>query len=58
MASWAEFRQARPDAFYLSGRPRLVDDEQLFEFDIEACLFTRTKGFGDYEPDHKIWRAG
>jgi hypothetical protein len=29
----------------------------LFEFSIERCLLTRTKGFGDWEPQHTIWRA-
>jgi hypothetical protein len=33
------------------------DDDALFEFDIESCLLTRTKGHGDPAPDHTIWHA-
>lgn len=31
-------------------------EDALFAFDIEACLLTRTDGFGDYHPRHEIWR--
>lgn len=30
---------------------------ELFEFDIERCLVTRTTGHGDWNPHHDIWRA-
>jgi hypothetical protein len=29
----------------------------LFEFAIERCLLTRTKGHGDWEPQHTVWQA-
>ena len=71
------------DAFYLSGRVRLLEDgsarerfgsqfvservhigvpdpepdDDLFAFDIESCLLTRTDGFGDYRPRHEVWTA-
>jgi hypothetical protein len=31
--------------------------DQLFEFYIESCLLTRTKGHGDWEPQHTVWRS-
>jgi hypothetical protein len=40
------------------GVPVPADDDALFAFDIDSCLLTRTTGFGDYHPDHQIWRAG
>jgi hypothetical protein len=70
------------DAFYITGRarliedpvkraplvaqfcaergnldPKLVDDELLFAFDVDACLLTRTTGHGDWNPQHTIWKA-
>src|ERR1700681_1142956 len=32
-------------------------DDALFEFDIDACLLTRTTGHGDPAPKHLVWRA-
>jgi hypothetical protein len=72
------------DAFYVTGRARLVEDpvardalgaqfvaervalnvptpaeaDHLFEFHFETCLLTRTKGFGDGDPQHVVWREG
>jgi hypothetical protein len=31
--------------------------DRLFEFFIESCLLTRTKGHGDWEPRHTVWRV-
>ena len=31
---------------------------QLFEFLVDGCLSTKTTGYGDYEPQHTVWRAG
>jgi hypothetical protein len=71
------------DAFYVTGRARVIDDkdlfarlarqfveeraqlgvpsptdrDELFEFDIERVLLTRTKGHGDPSPAHTVWRA-
>ena len=42
--SWA----APPDGF---------DEQELFTFDIESCLLTRTTGHGDPHPTHTVWRA-
>lgn len=30
----------------------------LFAFDVDACLLTRTEGFGDHHPRHEVWRSG
>jgi hypothetical protein len=38
--------------------PRPTDVDLLFEFLIDRCLLTRTKGHGDPAPDHTIWIAG
>ena len=35
----------------------LLDGQFLFEHRIERCLQTRTKGHGDPEPVHKVWRC-
>lgn len=71
------------DAFYLTGRAQLVDDnerrralqtqflgergleeppkgfeeQELFVFELERCLYTMTSGHGDPEPRHRIWRT-
>ena len=37
--------------------PPKAAHDQLFEFFIETCLLTRTKGHGDWEPQHTTWRA-
>ena len=39
-------------------RPRSFDEHELFTFDIERCLLTRTVGHGDPSPRHEVWRAG
>lgn len=33
-------------------------DEQLFELLIDACLATKTTGYGDWNPQHTVWKAG
>lgn len=38
--------------------PAPADDHLLFEFSLDSALLTRTKGHGDPEPDHQVWRAG
>jgi hypothetical protein len=30
---------------------------ELFAFDIESCLLTRTTGHGDSAPKHSVWHA-
>jgi hypothetical protein len=37
--------------------PDNFDEQQLFTFDIEACLRTTTTGHGDPNPTHTVWRA-
>ena len=32
------------------------DEEHLFEFLTHGCLWTKTKGYGDHEPQHTIWK--
>jgi hypothetical protein len=54
--------RASVDEVYLSERhwedaPPGHEEEDLFEFQIEACLLTRTTGHGDYHPQHSIWAA-
>jgi hypothetical protein len=36
-------------------RPRHFDQQDLFEFDVERCLYTKTTGHGDPDPIHEIW---
>jgi hypothetical protein len=36
--------------------PAPAEDHELFEFDIDACLLTRTTGHGDPAPQHDVWR--
>ena len=38
--------------------PPPSDNDQLFEFDIDSCLLTRTTGHGDPAPQHDVWREG
>lgn len=40
---------------HLGQLPPLSDDEGLFEFSVDTCLVTTTTGFGDYQPDHRVW---
>jgi hypothetical protein len=40
----------------LTDPPPGFDQEQLFEFLIDGCLYTKTTRHGDYEPQHTIWR--
>src|SRR4029078_13639267 len=35
--------------------PAVEDD--LFTFEIESCLLTRTTGHGDPAPNHTVWHA-
>jgi hypothetical protein len=37
--------------------PKGFDEQELFEFRIERCLYTVTTGHGDPEPRHRIWSA-
>jgi hypothetical protein len=37
------------------GVPTPNDDDQLFSFDIDSCLLTRTTGHGDPSPVHTVW---
>jgi len=38
------------------GVPFPADDDLLVEFHIDRCLLTRTTGFGDWNPQHQVWR--
>ena len=37
--------------------PRGFDEQDLFVFHVERCLYTVTTGHGDPEPRHRIWNA-
>ena len=37
--------------------PEGFGDQELFEFDLERCLYTVTRGHGDPDPRHMTWRA-
>jgi Pyridoxamine 5'-phosphate oxidase len=41
----------------LDAPPPGFESEQLFEFLVDGCLATKTTGYGDYEPQHTVWRA-
>ena len=41
----------------LTELPKGFDEQELFAFRIERCLYTVTTGHGDPEPRHRIWRA-
>jgi hypothetical protein len=49
----AQFRGERT----LAERPIGFDAQELFEFDIQRCLCTRTTGHGDPHPHHTVWSA-
>jgi hypothetical protein len=36
--------------------PTPAPEDHLFAFDIDACLVTRTDGFGDHHPRHEVWK--
>jgi hypothetical protein len=38
------------------GVPFPSDDDLLVTFAIDSCLWTRTNGFGDWNPRHEVWR--
>ncbi|MGH8976830.1 MAG: pyridoxamine 5'-phosphate oxidase family protein [Acidimicrobiia bacterium] len=38
--------------------PPGFDEEQLFEFLVDGCLSTKTTGYGDYAPQHTVWKLG
>jgi hypothetical protein len=40
------------------GVPAPGADQELFDFDLERCLLTRTTGHGDPNPRHTVWRTG
>jgi hypothetical protein len=35
--------------------PPGFDAQRLFEFTVDRCLYTRTTGHGDFDPQHTIW---
>ena len=37
--------------------PPGFDQQELFAFDVETCLVTRTTGHGDPHPQHTVWHA-
>ncbi len=39
------------------GVPAPGEDQELFEFGVQAAMLTRTTGHGDPRPEHTIWRA-
>jgi hypothetical protein len=58
----AALRTACAEAWFaerkLDAPPPGFETEQLFEFLVDGCLSTKTTGYGDYEPQHTIWRVG
>jgi hypothetical protein len=40
----------------LSAPPRGLDEQELFEFRLDRCLHTRSKGHGDLHPTFTRWR--
>jgi hypothetical protein len=34
------------------------EQQELFEFYLERCLWTATSGHGDWNPNYTIWRSG
>jgi hypothetical protein len=41
----------------LTEPPTGFDEQELFAFEIERCLYTTTARHGDPTPRHRIWRA-
>lgn len=41
----------------LTGEPDGFDAAELFELRIERCLWTQTRGHGDWNPNHLVWRS-
>jgi hypothetical protein len=37
--------------------PFPATEDDLFHFDIDSCLLTRTTGHGDIAPNHTVWHA-
>ena len=37
--------------------PKEFDEQELFAFHVDRCLYTVTTGHGDAEPRHRIWNA-
>jgi hypothetical protein len=56
-----ELRQQLGDQFVAEREkfevPHPSDEDFMVEFMIETCQLTRTSGFGDWSPQHEIWRA-
>jgi hypothetical protein len=46
---WKERGKAEP--------PEQSLEQQLFEFFVQTCLYTKTSGHGDWNPQHTIWNA-
>lgn len=46
---------------FASERPNVdpadLSEQELFEFEIDRCLLTRTQGHGDPTPEHSVWNA-
>jgi hypothetical protein len=53
-------RQAATAQFLAERRldaiPQEFDAQDLFEFQLDRCLWTATSGHGDWNPRHTIWR--
>jgi hypothetical protein len=41
----------------MTEEPPGFDDEQLFELRVNSCLTTKTTGYGDWNPQHTVWKA-
>jgi hypothetical protein len=41
----------------LEAAPGHFGAQELFEFRLERCLWTRTGGHGDWRPRHTVWRG-
>ena len=54
--------EAAVRAAFVAERPGIdlpdLDAQQVFAFDLDRCLLTRTTGHGDPSPRHTVWRAG
>lgn len=55
--------RARLSAQFVAERARFAvpapaAGDELFRFDLDACLWTHTTGHGDPAPVHEVWREG
>jgi hypothetical protein len=53
----AAARKAYLAARKLTEAPPSFDTERLFEFLIEGALYTKTRGWADWSPQHRVWHS-